>query len=42
MEDAGMAPLDGEVENTYRLLTDSNVNTGAHTQARRRLEHAGY
>lgn len=31
---------DGEVENTYRLLTDNDVSTGIQTQARRRLERA--
>lgn len=41
MREAGMNPLDGEVENTYRLLTDSDVSTGTHTQARRRLNRAG-
>jgi hypothetical protein len=41
MHDVGMDPLDGEVENTYRLLTDDNVSPGTRTQARRRLERAG-
>ena len=41
MQEAGMNPLDGEVENTYRLLTDGDVSTGTRTQARRRLERAG-
>ncbi len=41
MRDAGMNPLDGEVENTYRLLTDDDVSTGTRTQAHRRLERAG-
>jgi hypothetical protein len=41
MHDAGMDPLDGEVENTYRLLTDDDVSPGTRTQARRRLERAG-
>jgi hypothetical protein len=38
MEDAGMQPLDGEVENTYRLLTDDDVSRGDQRQAERRLE----
>lgn len=41
MHDADLDPLDGEVENTYRLLTDDDVSSGTHTQARRRLERAG-
>jgi hypothetical protein len=30
--------LDGEIENTYRLLTDDNVSRGMRTQARSRLQ----
>lgn len=41
MEAAGLSPLDGEVENTYRLLTDDDVSAGMQTQVRRRLERAG-
>lgn len=41
MERAGMAPLSGEVENLYRLLTADEVNSGDRTRARRRLERAG-
>ena len=41
MQEADMNPLDGEVENTYRLLTDDDVSTGTRTQARRRLERSG-
>ena len=41
MDNAGATPLDGEIENTYRLLTDDNVSPGAATEARRRLERAG-
>jgi hypothetical protein len=41
MNDADMDPLAGEVENTYRLLTDDDVSTGTRTQARRRLQRAG-
>jgi hypothetical protein len=38
MEQAGLNPLDGEVENTYRLLTDEEVSQGMRTQARNRLQ----
>jgi hypothetical protein len=38
MERAGLNPLDGEVENTYRLLTDDEVSPGMRTQARNRLQ----
>lgn len=38
MEDARMRPVDGEVENIYRLLTASDVDAGNRTTARRRLE----
>jgi hypothetical protein len=38
MEQAGLNPLDGEVENTYRLLTEDNVSQGMRTQARNRLQ----
>ena len=38
MERAGLNPLDGEVENTYRLLTDDDVSQGMHTQAHNRLQ----
>lgn len=41
MEAAGMNPLDGEVENTYRLLTDDDVSRGMQTQARQTLEREG-
>lgn len=41
MQHADLNPLDGEVENTYRLLTDDEVSAGTRTQARRRLERAG-
>ncbi|MGM0604664.1 MAG: rod-determining factor RdfA [Halobacteriota archaeon] len=40
MREAGLAPLDGEVSNTYRLLTDDDVSAGMRTQVRRRLERA--
>ncbi|UTF53621.1 rod-determining factor RdfA [Natronosalvus rutilus] len=41
MARAGLSPLDGEVENTYRLLTDDDVSAGMRTQAERELERAG-
>jgi hypothetical protein len=41
MERAGLDPLDGEVENTYRLLTADDVSQGVRTQARNRLQKHG-
>jgi hypothetical protein len=41
MTDAGMQPLSGEVENTYRLLTDDDVSAGRRVEAENRLEAAG-
>ncbi len=41
MEAAGLTPLDGEVDNTYRLLTDDEVSAGMQTQVERRLERDG-
>lgn len=41
MERAGLDPLDGEVENMYRLLTDEETSAGVRTQARNRLERCG-
>jgi hypothetical protein len=41
MEQAGLNPLDGEVDNTYRLLTDEDVSQGMRTQARNRLQKQG-
>lgn len=41
MTDADSAPLDGEVENVYRLLADDDVSRGTRTETRRRLERAG-
>jgi hypothetical protein len=40
LERADVRPLDGEVENTYRLLTDDDRNTDR-TRIRRRLERDG-
>lgn len=41
MADAGLQPLDGEVENVYRLLTDDDVTGADRTRTRRRLEREG-
>jgi hypothetical protein len=41
MDEAGMVTLQGELENTYDLLTGDEVTTGARTQARNRLEREG-
>jgi hypothetical protein len=41
MLDAGMDPLEGEVENTYDLLTGDDVSQGMRTQAINRLERSG-
>lgn len=37
----GHSPLQGEVENTHRLLTDDDVSQGMRTQTRKRLERQG-
>ena len=41
MTEAAMQPLSGEVENTYRLLTDADVSVADRTRTRRRLEREG-
>lgn len=41
MDREGLNPLDGEVENTYRLLTDDEVSQGVRTQAHSRLDRDG-
>lgn len=41
MDDAGMRPLAGEVENLYDLLTGEDVGGADRTRARRRLEREG-
>jgi hypothetical protein len=41
MAEAGLSPVDGEVDNMYRLLTGDDVSSGNRTEARRRLERAG-
>ncbi|EJN57012.1 rod-determining factor RdfA [Halogranum rubrum] len=38
MEQADLNPINGEVENTYRLLTGDDVSSGIRTEARRSLE----
>lgn len=38
---AGEQPLEGEVENYYRLLREDDVSAGARTEARSALERAG-
>lgn len=40
MNEAGMSPLEGEVENAYRLLTD-DVSAGIKIQTRKRFEREG-
>jgi len=39
-KDARMTPLDGEVDNIYRLLTDDDVTSGMRRQCRSRLRRA--
>lgn len=41
MEAEGNQPLDGEVENLYRLLTDDDVASADRTRVRRRLKRDG-
>jgi len=41
MVDAGMSPLEGEVENVYRLLTDEDVSEGMRVRTRNRLTREG-
>jgi len=41
LEEASLQYLDGEVENTYRLLTDDEVNSAESTRVQRRLERDG-
>jgi hypothetical protein len=41
LEEAGVQQLDGEVENTYRLLTADDVGGADRTRVRRRLEREG-
>jgi hypothetical protein len=41
LDEAGASPLDGEVENTYRLLRGDDVSPGMRTEVRRQLERSG-
>ncbi|MFU1783311.1 rod-determining factor RdfA [Haloarcula japonica] len=41
LEQADMQTLDGEVENTFRLLTDESVSQANQTRVRRQLEREG-
>lgn len=41
MQAASLRTLDGEAENTYRLLTDDEVSSGMRTRARNRLARDG-
>jgi len=41
LESAGETPLEGEVDNLYRLLTDDEITSGVRQQARNRLEDRG-
>jgi len=41
LADADAQPLDGKVENTYRVLTDDDVRSASRTWARRQLEREG-
>jgi hypothetical protein len=41
LRDAGEQPLEGEVENYYRLLREDDVSAGARTEARGALERTG-
>lgn len=41
MADVGRQPLEGEVENTYRLLVEDDVSSAERNRVRRRLEQDG-
>jgi len=41
VESASAAPLEGEVENLYHLLTDDDVTSGVREQTRNRLDQQG-
>lgn len=41
MKEAGMATIDGEVDNVFRVLTTEEVTAGTRTEARSRLERNG-
>jgi len=38
---ADRTPIDGEIDNLYRVLTDDDVDAGSRTQARERLRRSG-
>ena len=42
MINAEMQPLDGDIENMYRLLTDDDVSTADRTRAKRRLDRGDF
>ncbi|QRV16217.1 rod-determining factor RdfA [Haloterrigena salifodinae] len=41
LEEADIPPKEGEVENTYRLLTDDDVSSGTRVQTRNELQRDG-
>lgn len=41
IERTGRDPLEGEVDNIYRLLTDDEISSGSRVHTRRRLERDG-
>ncbi len=41
LEEANVAAKEGEIENTYRLLTDDDVSSGTQVQTRNELERDG-
>ena len=41
LDQAGASPLEGEVENTYRLLTDDSVSSGVRTETKNALARDG-
>lgn len=41
LEATNVQPLDGEIQNTYRLLTDDEVSSAESTRIKRRLERDG-
>ncbi len=41
LEEAGIDTIEGDVENTYRLLTDDDVSSGVRTEVRNRLARQG-
>lgn len=41
LQEADVQPLDGELQNTYRLLTDDEVSSAETTRIKRRLERDG-